>query len=242
MQINSITYQILGGMYANVANVYAIKARNSLIIVDAAESEHDYHIMQENLRTWGLDTIPISYILVSHKHHGHIGNIWRLKGENTKVVAGLGDSEAIETGDINQIIDYSPYPEHEPYVPCTVDYKVTEGEVLNLDSLKVTCINTPGHTKGSTAYAMTIDGKNILFTGDILSISQEGREVSLGWEGGVDFDTNVYWASLQKLAKVPCDQILPGHGQLCLNNGGVVLQKAKMAALLKFRQPSVARE
>lgn len=242
MQLNSITYQILGGMYANISNVYVLRGAHSLVMIDCAETAHDLAIMRENLKKWQLDHLPISHVLLTHKHFGHIGNAFRLQRSKAKIIAGKEDKTAIEQGNIHEIVDYSPFPQRDLYHPCRVDYAVDDQEELLLDSLRIRCITAPGHTDGSIVYHISVDGQEILFTGDIINISAECRSVTLGWEGGIDFNVSRYWNSLQKLSKLPCDQIFPGHGQLCMQKGNVVIQKAKKYALLKFRQPSVDQE
>lgn len=242
MQINNKIYQILGGMYANVSNIYVILANNSLIMVDCAETEHDYFVMQENLKKWNLDNYPISNVLISHKHFGHIGNARRLQKAGACIIAGIEDAKAIETGNIHEILDYSPFPEHDVYEPCKVDLKVKDQEELILDGIAITCISAPGHTRGSMIYQMHLDGQSILFTGDVIGVTKDCHGASLGWEGGVDFDTKSYWETIKKLSSYPCDQLLPGHGQLCLQQGTRILQMAKREALCKFRKPSIENE
>lgn len=242
MQINSRIYQILGGMYANLANVYVIRANNSLIMIDCAETLHDFEIMMETLKKWHLDYLPISYVLLSHKHFGHIGNAKRLQDRGAKIIAGKNDAYGIISGNIHEIIDYSPFPEREKYEPCKVDYPVEDNDEILLDGILFKFISVPGHTSGSVVFATNIDDKDILFTGDVIGVTNDCRGASLGWEGSCDFNVQDYWNSLQKLAQCKCDWILPGHGQLCLQNGSKILQKAKGTALLKYRKPSFDSE
>ena len=59
--------------------------------------------------------------------------------------------------------------EHTP--ADTVDIKVKDGEIINIDNLKIKSLYTPGHT--SDSYSFLLD--NYLFTGDTLLINGTGR-------------------------------------------------------------------
>ena len=59
--------------------------------------------------------------------------------------------------------------EHTP--ADMVDIKVKDGEIIDIDNLKIKSLYTPGHT--SDSYSFLLD--NYLFTGDTLLINGTGR-------------------------------------------------------------------
>lgn len=71
----------------------------------------DMHIMFDfeqicaNMRTRDLDSNDITHVLITHKHLGHIGNLKTLKDMGVVIVAGDGDSDAIEHGIENEYCD-----------------------------------------------------------------------------------------------------------------------------------------
>lgn len=77
------------------------------------------------------------------------------------------------------------------------------GETISLEGLEVTAVHTPGHTPGSTCFAV---GGHVL-TGDTLFIDGCGR---CDLSGG---DPEVMYESLGKLltALPPQTRVLPGH-------------------------------
>ncbi len=242
MQVMKNIYQVLGGAYSNIANIFVVKGNTSLIMIDTAETEDEYTVIQENLKYWGLDNYPVSHVLLSHKHLNHIGNAFRYREMGAKVVAGVADAEAIEKGITTQICDYGPFPKKAPYVPCPVDIKVKDGDVLNIDDIRIEVFEVPGHTSGSVFYKLTMEDKIVIFTGDVLNVGTDCRYSLLGWEGGVDFDRNVFFESIKRFSQMPCDIILPGHYQLCMQDGWKIMQGAYAAALMQWRQPSVTFE
>lgn len=45
MQVLNNIYQVFGGSYANIANIFVIKAGNELVLIDSAETEEEYEII-----------------------------------------------------------------------------------------------------------------------------------------------------------------------------------------------------
>ncbi len=241
MQITDKVYQVLGGMYANLANVYVIKADNSLIMIDAAEDERDYKVIEESMKRFGLDKYPISYLLITHKHFGHIGNAYKLQQGGTKVIAGRGDAKAIESGTMDEVMDFSPFPARD-YVPCKVDIAVEDGQELNLDGITITTYEIPGHTDGSILYEYVENGEHIFFIGDVVQVQEDCKGAILNWEGAEEFDAEKNLETFVRLSRMKCDIVLAGHMQACMQNGQLIMQDAVHQALLKYREPSINNE
>lgn len=242
MQIMNNVYQVLGGAYANIANIFVVKTDNELVLIDSAETEEEYEQILENMRYWGLEKYPISYVLLSHKHLNHIGNAYRFREMGAKIVAGVRDAEAIEKGIITEICDYAPFPKKKQYVPCPVDIKVKDGDSIKAGNLRFEVTEVPGHTDGSVFYHLELEGKVIYFTGDVLNVAHDCSGATLGWEGGIDYNKNIFFDSIRHFSKIECDIILPGHYQLCLQDGSRIMNDAYRAALEEWRQPSVVME
>ncbi len=241
MQISERIYMILGGMYADLANVYAIKGENSLILIDTAEDEADRAVMEKVLERFSLASLPVRYVLLTHKHFGHIGNAAYYQAKGAKILAGRYDADAIEAGTLNEVMDFSPFPLRE-YTPCRVDMRLRDGDELDLDGVQIRVHEVPGHTAGSVLYEVADEGRTFLFTGDVIGIGEACRDTTIGWEGAPDFDMEENFRSLLKMSQMKADVLLPGHMQVCMQNGSLLLKKALNTALLKWRKPSVDRE
>ena len=91
--------------------------------------------------------------------------------------------------------------EHSPAE--TVDIKVKDGEIINIDNLKIKSLYTPGHT--SDSYSFILD--NYLFTGDTLLINGTGRT---DFQNGSSKDA--YNSLFNNLLKLPDETLVyPGH-------------------------------
>ena len=91
--------------------------------------------------------------------------------------------------------------EHTP--ADTVDIKVKDGEIIDIDNLKIKSLYTPGHT--SDSYSFLLD--NYLFTGDTLLINGTGRT---DFQNGSSKDA--YNSLFNNLLKLPDETLVyPGH-------------------------------
>ena len=91
--------------------------------------------------------------------------------------------------------------EHSPAE--TVDIKVKDSEIINIDNLKIKSLYTPGHT--SDSYSFLLD--NYLFTGDTLLINGTGRT---DFQNGSSKDA--YNSLFNNLLKLPDETLVyPGH-------------------------------
>lgn len=77
-----------------------------------------------------------------------------------------------------------------------------EGDVVDVDGIRIEVLETPGHTPGS----VTLRSGDVLFTGDTLFAGSMGRT---DFPGG---DEGQIMRSLKRLGELPGDyQVLPGH-------------------------------
>ena len=91
--------------------------------------------------------------------------------------------------------------EHTPAE--TVEIKVKDNEIINIENLKIKSLYTPGHT--SDSYSFLLD--NYLFTGDTLLINGTGRT---DFQNGSSKDA--YNSLFNNLLKLPEETLVyPGH-------------------------------
>lgn len=140
------------------------------------------------------------YILNTHGHFDHIAGIAQLKTifpiptgmhpADCVLMAAGGGARAFGISIISP-----PLPE----------LLLDDGLILQVGSLQLRVIHTPGHTPGSIC--LYCPQEKSLFTGDTLFAGSVGRT---DLPGG---SMSQLWTSLMRLLTLPLEtQILPGHG------------------------------
>lgn len=143
--------------------------------------------------------LTVEYIILTHGHGDHICRVPEIKSKtNAKIVAHVNEEEVLIDRNKNLSAQLPGL-----LVEFDADEYVQEGDVIELGSLKLKVIHTPGHTKGG----MCIKVGEHIFTGDTLFAGSIGRT---DFYGG---DYKKMEKSLKKLEKHDDDiTIYPGHG------------------------------
>jgi glyoxylase-like metal-dependent hydrolase (beta-lactamase superfamily II)/rhodanese-related sulfurtransferase len=91
---------------------------------------------------------------------------------------------------------------------------VRDGDVIDVGSMSVTVVHTPGHTHTHLSYALSADGETVaVFTGGSLLYGSTGRPDLLG-PAHTDTLVHAQWHSAQRLARELPDAtaVYPTHG------------------------------
>ena len=132
-------------------------------------------------------------ILLTHGHYDHTGAVAELSAKWPGVPVYLNHRD--QCGDdayLRQLF---------PPVPAAKDYG--EGDTIQVGSLTLEVLSTPGHSEGS----VTLRCGDVLFCGDTLFAGSCGRT---DFPGGSDAAMR---ASLRRLAGLSADyRVYPGHG------------------------------
>ncbi|HEY0615111.1 MAG TPA: MBL fold metallo-hydrolase [Candidatus Elarobacter sp.] len=89
-----------------------------------------------------------------------------------------------------------------------IDGDLTDGDELRAGAVTLRCLHTPGHTPGSTSFALDHGGTTVLFTGDTLFRGAVGR-----WDlGGTSLADIVGSIRSKLLVHDDGSMVVPGHG------------------------------
>ena len=154
--------------------IASAKGREALIIDPVLENVEDYINILKELE------LKLVKVIDTHIHADHITGASKLK-QVTNCTTIMG--------------------EHTP--ADTVEIKVKDDEIINIDNLKIKSMYTPGHT--SDSYSFLLD--NYLFTGDTLLINGTGRT---DFQNGSSKDA--YNSLFNNLLMLPEETLVyPGH-------------------------------
>lgn len=232
MRLLQNVYLVSGPMYGSRQNVYAVCCGRSIVLIDSGLDRKDYEIIQRNLSYWNLDAFPVARLLLTHAHCEHSGNAYRCREVGARVAIHEAEAEAVEKGTDRTAV-YA-FIQLDKFRTCSIDDRLEDEDVIEQEGMYFKVIHTPGHSDGSVVYELTTEGKVILFTGDTLLADTLCRRCALGWTGGVDYNREKYIDSLLMLSHRKADLVLPGHGEICMKDGGRFLGGGHLRARLEL--------
>jgi len=198
-------FQILKNVYmvgsADISHpydccIYLLNLGN-LVIIDSGAGL-SFEEIAGNIERLGFDAKKVKAVLATHAHIDHIGSLWQFqKNYRAQIIAHELDAEAIESG-----VGVAAEAYGVDYLPCSVDIRLAGDEqTLKFGDHELKTVHIPGHTPGSIAAYVDIDGKRVLFGQDI-----HGPYIP---EWGADRELAA--ASLQKLIDLKADVLCEGH-------------------------------
>lgn len=154
-------------------NCYLIRREGSgrAVLVDPGE-EPD-RILAE-IRDMGA---KIEAILLTHCHFDHIGAVAPV----ARIVGAPVHCPERETQVLADIMSYVRIPGVGPFESYEADETVRGGETLELATLTIDAIATPGHSPGHVTYSIRDEGA--IFSGDVLFQGSVGRVDLPGGDG-----------------------------------------------------------
>jgi len=191
-------------------NCYII-AHKSLTLIDTGLPDSGEKILAYIRDVMHRDPLEIADIVITHAHWDHTGGLPAIRAAAPKAKISIGEQDAC------YIDGTRPHPGPKGILGLKIKFrqrhwhpvKIVPDVVLK-DGDRIAgliCVTLPGHTPGSIGL---LDGTNrAFFCGDILR--SDGTAVILG-PREFSLDPARELSSLEKLANLEFDLLLPGHG------------------------------
>ncbi len=225
MKLTDDVYLVGGGDYGfNLTHrldchVYAIDAGEEIVLVDAGFGPGTDEIL-DHMRRDSLDPSRVSRIVLTHYHADHAGgSAAMVRATGAELWAPAEAAETVRTADADQIgltwaQSFGFYPADYVLEPCSVAHEFQDGERIPAGSLTLEAFSTPGHCHGH--YVLRLEGRasSYLFASDLVF-----------WGGAIilqnvpDSNLQEYAASMNRVAAIDFDALLPGHHMISLANG-----------------------
>lgn len=215
------------------SHVYVIgdPASEDISLVDVGlMGKGNYKI--ESIKKMGIDLSSIKRIIMTHTHLDHIGCLTEIKKMIPKVELWVHKNEAepMENGDDRIIhgmeafksmceMQYGIRPGDLKF---KVDRKLEGTEMLEIGGMVWEVIHIPGHSTGGIA--LYEPAQKILIPGDVVY-----ADYAIGRFDLYSADASQLKESLNRLARLDIDILLPGHNQIMKGvPAGYIKKTAKM--------------
>lgn len=183
---------IVGPLESNCYLIVDEHSKETLLVDPGDEPDRIIDIISEN-------DLHVKYIVCTHAHFDHVGAVSDMKQETGASIIIHRDEQEIYRSAREQAalwgfeLDVLPEP----------DILISEGDILEIGSLKFVIIHTPGHSPGS----ICLSGEDILITGDTVFAGSVGRT---DFYGGDIIQLKKSFKRLMSFSEEV--KILPGHG------------------------------
>jgi metallo-beta-lactamase class B len=203
-------FRVAGPLYyVGVAQVTSllVTTPSGHILIDGAFEESATRIL-DNVRSLGFAPEDVRVLLSTHAHADHAGGLAEIRRRtHARLYAGSADVPLLAAGGRG---DFA-FGDELTFPPVPVDVAVKDGDRVELGGVTVRAIATPGHTKGCTSWAFTIDvdGKplRVLVVGGTTTPGYELVDNAKYPAIGGDFEQ-----TFAKLNKEDVDVFFEGHG------------------------------
>ncbi len=196
--------KVVDGIYAypwtnptvNNANSYLIRA-GLTVLIDPGHLQFLNQLVQ-SLRMDGIHEDHIHGVICTHAHPDHVEGMQAFAHRPVWTALGIREEAFLrDTGsEIYRMMGMSP-PQ------LRIDILLKEGE-LRLGGEPLQVLETPGHSPGSIC--LYWPARKALFTGDVVFEMGVGRTDFPGGDG------KALIRSLERLAELDTEILLPGHG------------------------------
>jgi glyoxylase-like metal-dependent hydrolase (beta-lactamase superfamily II) len=183
-------------------NCYLLKSDAEIAIIDPGFEAERVLAGLKRLGGYGPGAdARVVYIINTHGHIDHIGaNAGLKRALGAPIVIGHADARLLTEAGLNLSLLFGI-----EVVSPAADRVLREGDVLEIGGLRLTVVETPGHTEGG----ICLLGDGLAFTGDTLFFDSMGRT---DFPGGSE---PRIFASLKRLVElIPDDAVIyPGHNE-----------------------------
>ncbi|MDO4416277.1 MAG: methyltransferase domain-containing protein [Erysipelotrichaceae bacterium] len=191
-----------------IANIFFYTKNGTTIMIDAGYS---YERLAEKMSWLNIDPASVEHIFITHQDTDHVGALETDSAglfRNAKVYLSRIENRYL-TREIRRKVIYGAYK--LPYVNMNNGKVLLEdGQIIEINGIKVECILVPGHTWGHMVYL--IDDE-YLFTGDTLWFGADG---GYSFINSLAEDNQLAVSSLKKLQSILKERnhpvkIITGH-------------------------------
>ena len=181
------------------AAVYLAKFGKQAALIDSGCGE-GHRSLVDNISSVLPPAVDIPYLFLTHCHYDHVGGAAALREHyGCQLVAHRLDAAFLEAGD-NRATAALWYG--AKMGPLSIDYKIHgKKEEIRVGDGQIRAYHCPGHSPGSLAYLVELEGKRVLF----------GQDVHGPLDPSLHSNPNDYRRCLELLLDLDSDILCEGH-------------------------------
>lgn len=175
------------------------------------------------IKQTGIEVKDIRRIILTHTHFDHIGCIKEVLGSlpDTQVWVHQVEGDYLERGD-ERIIHgndmfagfiRAQYGVKDGFYQLSVHRKLGEGDMLEIGGSRWEVLHIPGHSAGGIGLYNA--GSKVLISGDTVY-----ADYNIGRFDLFSADGNQLRSSLERLAQLEAEVLLPGHNRILTERAG----------------------
>jgi metallo-beta-lactamase class B len=216
-------FKVIGNIYyvgaSDVAS-YLITTDKGHILIDSG-FEETVPMIEKNVKKLGFELTDVKIILNNHAHYDHAGGLKILKEKTGAELYSVREqARSLENGDR----DNFAFGDEISFSPVKVDRIIKDGEKIKLGTAELKTHLIPGHTKGCTAWTMTLredrQKLDVIFLGSVSALDYDLIDNPKYPDIARDF-TNTF----ARLKKLRPDVFLGSHAQFFKMSKKVELMK-----------------
>ena len=178
------------------------------ILIDAG-TEKSPELVANNIRRLGFKLQDVKLLLHSHEHDDHVGGMARIQQlTGAQLIASTNAAPVFETGAPG--LGDPQAGMHPPFPAVRANRIIKDGEDIRLGTLKLTAIETKGHTHGALSWTwVSCDGaicRRMVYADSLTPISRDDYRFT-DHPGALD----AFRASIKKVGELECEILLTPH-------------------------------
>jgi len=199
------------------SNIYVmVSERGKAMLIDCGTGLYFNHLLSY-LSKLNIDLKDVESVILTHMHFDHSGGVIKLLEKKAiDILAHKIDAKYLEEGNDEYVFAWGFGAKLKPIKISTY---LEEGDHISFDDFTFRILHTPGHTRGSIC--LYDEDKKILISGD--TVFAGGGVGRFDLPGGSLRDLI---NSLERLSKMRVDKLLPGHGEIVMEDGSLHIKLA----------------
>lgn len=146
-------HRVIGNLYAVGTydlGVFLITSRDGHILINTG-LEDSTSLIVGNIESLGFRLEDVKILLTMQAHWDHTAALAEIKElTDAKMLATAGDAPVLQDGGFSD----PHFGGRVSFEPVRVDKIIVDGELIELGEIRLTVVETPGHTAGSSSYTM----------------------------------------------------------------------------------------